>query len=52
MSLGSSISWKESLHLITGESSYSVRPLLEYYEPLYRWLMLQIEKNDIPVGWN
>lgn len=52
MSLGSSVTWQEALKMVTGESSYSVRPLLDYYRPLYKWLLKEIRDHDIPVGWN
>ena len=51
MSLGSSITWKEGLKMVTGTNEYSARPLLQYYQPLYEWLLKMIRNYNIPVGW-
>ncbi|KAK6619979.1 hypothetical protein RUM44_006379 [Polyplax serrata] len=51
MSLGSSITWEEAFEMVTGETKLSVRPLLDYYRPLYDWLLREIREKDIPVGW-
>ncbi|XP_046592933.1 angiotensin-converting enzyme-like [Neodiprion lecontei] len=52
MELGSSMNWKYPLFLATGTKNYRVEPFLEYYEPIYRWLKLQVKYYDIPVGWD
>ncbi|KAL0268365.1 UNVERIFIED_CONTAM: hypothetical protein PYX00_010339 [Menopon gallinae] len=51
MSLGRRIHWTEALKMVTGETDYSTRPLLNYYRPLYKWLIREIVKYRIPVGW-
>ncbi|KAJ8984248.1 hypothetical protein NQ317_007480 [Molorchus minor] len=38
MQLGSSKNWTEVLEIMTGYNTISVDPLLEYFEPLYRFL--------------
>ncbi|PNF34382.1 hypothetical protein B7P43_G14533 [Cryptotermes secundus] len=51
MSMGSSQPWGKALQILTGNSYYDVKPLLQYYEPIYRWLQAQIQRYNIPVGW-
>jgi hypothetical protein len=51
MSLGSSQPWGKALQILTGSSYYDVKPLLQYYEPIHRWLRAEIDRYDIPVGW-
>lgn len=53
MSLGQSRPWQEALKIITGgESEISAKPLLAYYQPLIQWLEEEVERNDIPIGWD
>lgn len=51
MQLGSSKPWQQALHILTGTYNYDVEPLLQYYAPLKSWLLEQIDRYDIPVGW-
>jgi peptidyl-dipeptidase A len=51
MSLGSSQPWGKALQILTGSSYYDVKPLLQYYEPIHRWLQAEIKQYNIPVGW-
>ncbi|XP_017778803.1 PREDICTED: angiotensin-converting enzyme-related protein-like [Nicrophorus vespilloides] len=43
LKLGSSKNWKYVLQTITGEKELSGEPLLEYFQPLYDWL---VQEND------
>jgi len=52
MSLGSSQPWGKALQMLTGSSDYDVTPLLQYYQPIYRWLQDQVQQHNIPVGWD
>ena len=52
MSLGSSQPWGTALQMLTGSSDYDVTPLLQYYQPIYRWLQDQVQQHNIPVGWD
>jgi hypothetical protein len=52
MSLGSSQPWGKALQILTGSSDYDVNPLLQYYQPIYRWLQDQVQQYNIPVGWD
>ena len=53
MSLGSSQPWNVALKVMTdGEASeLSAQPLLDYYEPLHRWLVLENNRRNYTVGW-
>jgi len=50
--LGSKKSWKQLLGTITGdESGMKGEPILEYYEPLQKWLHKKNTENHVNVGW-
>lgn len=52
MEFGQSIDWKEALEIVTHETEYSAKPLLEYFQPLDKWLTKVIEEEQIILGWN
>ncbi|KFM75119.1 Angiotensin-converting enzyme, partial [Stegodyphus mimosarum] len=51
MHLGSSVPWEKAIQMITGgkTSKMDAKPLLEYFEPLIKWLQEQ-NKNET-IGW-
>lgn len=51
LELGASVHWSEVLFILTGSKSVTVEPLLEYYEPLIKWLEKKVVEEQIPVGW-
>ena len=51
MSLGSSVGFKEVLKVLVGQEELSLQGLLEYYRPLYDWLMEQNAKEYNEIGW-
>ncbi|TMW51741.1 hypothetical protein DOY81_003168 [Sarcophaga bullata] len=51
MSLGSSVGFKEVLNVLVGQEKLSLQGLLEYYRPLYDWLMEQNVKENNEIGW-
>ncbi|XP_075154173.1 ance-2 [Haematobia irritans] len=51
MSLGSSVSFKEVLKTIIGSDQLDIHGLLEYYQPLYDWLVEQNRLEHNEVGW-
>ncbi|KAF8784678.1 Angiotensin-converting enzyme like protein [Argiope bruennichi] len=51
LSLGASVSWKDALEVLTGQRKLSTKPLLNYYEPLYKWLIDYNRNNNISVNW-
>jgi len=52
LAAGSSRPWPDLLEEMTGSRKMSAKAILEYFDPLDKWLQQQIEENDIPVGWN
>lgn len=51
MSLGSSKTYKDILHIMTKESSIKIDGLLAYFQPLYDWLVEQNRLDDVEIGW-
>lgn len=51
LSLGSSISWQEALHLVTGSASIKAEPLLTYYQPLAEYLKRASIDFGINLDW-
>lgn len=51
MSYGATRHWSKIYKLLTGRKHISIKPLIEYYKPVYKWLKDYIDKNNIPVGW-
>lgn len=51
LALGNSKPWQETLAMLTKGKTKELdaRPLLEYFQPLYDWLLKQ--NKDVPVGW-
>ena len=53
MSLGGSQPWNEALKVLTGGESadISAGPLMDYYEPLHRWLRRENLRHNYQIGW-
>lgn len=51
MKMGFSKPWPEAMTLITGQPKMSVRPLMEYFQPLIEWLDSENKKNNEVLGW-
>lgn len=51
MKLGNSKPWPEVMKAITGNTSMSAEPLLEYFKPLIDWLDEQNKNNGETLGW-
>ncbi|KAF5290987.1 hypothetical protein FQA39_LY14518 [Lamprigera yunnana] len=51
MQLGSSKDWSETLKILTGKSYINTKPLLNYYQPIYKWLKQYVETHNLPLGW-
>lgn len=51
LELGSSVPWQEAMRQLTGgmTGSMEVRPILEYFEPLRKWLQNEVKGEKI--GW-
>lgn len=51
MKLGNSKPWPEVMKAITGNTTMSAEPLLEYFKPLIDWLDEQNKNNGETLGW-
>uniref|UniRef100_A0A182SB90 Angiotensin-converting enzyme n=1 Tax=Anopheles maculatus TaxID=74869 RepID=A0A182SB90_9DIPT len=51
LSLGSSKPWPDAMEVLTGERKMSADAILEYFDPLYRWLLEENARVGAHVGW-
>jgi peptidyl-dipeptidase A len=51
LALGSSKSWPNVLKTLTGESQIEPQAILDYFEPLYKWLKMENLARGYPVDW-
>lgn len=51
MKLGFSKPWPEAMQMITGQSKMSAQPLMQYFDPLIKWLEEENKKNGDILGW-
>ncbi|XP_058124051.1 angiotensin-converting enzyme-like [Anopheles coustani] len=51
LALGSSKPWPDAMEILTGERKMSADALLEYYDPLYKWLLEENKRLGVHVGW-
>ncbi|XP_056285839.1 angiotensin-converting enzyme [Pseudoliparis swirei] len=51
MKLGFSKPWPEAMAMITGEPKMDARPLMDYFQPLIKWLEDENNKNNDVRGW-
>lgn len=51
MKLGYSKPWPEAMAMITGQSKMTAQPLMQYFEPLIKWLEEENNKNSEVRGW-
>jgi peptidyl-dipeptidase A len=51
LAMGSSKSWEVILESLTGENKLEPRAMLDYFEPLYKWLKMENLARGYPVGW-
>jgi peptidyl-dipeptidase A len=51
LAMGSSKSWQEILESLTGEDKLEPQAMLDYFDPLYKWLKKENSKKGYPVGW-
>ncbi|XP_055597745.1 angiotensin-converting enzyme-like [Uranotaenia lowii] len=51
MQLGSSQPWTEAIKIITGRRSINAAAMVEYFQPLYEWLVDYNVMNSVPLGW-
>ncbi|XP_031558944.1 angiotensin-converting enzyme-like [Actinia tenebrosa] len=48
---GSSQPWPQTLHHLTGEREMSANAILEYFDPLKKWLFTYRQAHKYPLGW-
>lgn len=51
LQLGSSKPWPDALEVLTGQRKMDAGGLLEYFKPLYDFLLEYNKKNNVSVGW-
>ena len=54
MSLGSSQRWDVALKVLTREErpKFDARPLMDYYRPLYKWLLSENSRSNYTIGFH
>ena len=48
---GQSKPWQQTLKAMTGTDHLDAGPMLEYFDPLYKWLKAQNAANHVTPGW-
>lgn len=43
--------WKKALNEFTGETEMDPSALMEYFEPLTKWLQAENQRLKVPIGW-
>ena len=51
LELGKSKPWPEALEKLTNKRTMDVRPIQEYFWPLYLWLRAKRCKSNYTIGW-
>lgn len=49
--MGASKPWEDAMEAITGGRKMDARPMLDYFDPLKKWLKHENRKNEEYVGW-
>lgn len=52
LALGSSKPWPDALEVLTGERTLNANAILEYFQPIIKWLELRNRDSGIEVGWS
>ncbi|KAI4875043.1 hypothetical protein NFI96_001343 [Prochilodus magdalenae] len=52
LELGRAKSWTRALEQVSGQTRMDSRPLLDYFNTLYNWLVEENQKNNRQPGWN
>uniref|UniRef100_W5MLV3 Angiotensin-converting enzyme n=1 Tax=Lepisosteus oculatus TaxID=7918 RepID=W5MLV3_LEPOC len=52
LELGRSESWTRALEKVAQTNKMDSKPLLEYFDELYRWLQNQNQENNRNIGWD
>lgn len=51
LKLGSSKPWQEAMEQLTGQREMDAGPLLNYFNPLYEWLLNDNKRTGELIGW-
>ncbi|CAF3694401.1 unnamed protein product [Adineta steineri] len=51
LAMGSSKPWSEILESLTGENKLEPQAMVDFFEPLYKWLKMENLARGYPVGW-
>lgn len=51
LSMGSSKSWQDAMEIMTGQRKMDARPMLEYFKPLFKWLVKKNKEIGATIGW-
>ncbi|XP_050539416.1 angiotensin-converting enzyme-like isoform X2 [Daktulosphaira vitifoliae] len=51
LKMGSSKPWFDAMELLTGQRNMDATPLLNYFNPLYEWLLNENRKTGEYLGW-
>lgn len=49
--MGGSVPFADVLYALTGKREITADALLEYYDPLIKWLEKIVIEFNIPLGW-
>jgi len=52
LQMGSSKHWQDAFEAITGQRDMDAGPLLEYFQPLYDWLVYENNRTGEEIGWS
>ncbi|XP_053672164.1 angiotensin-converting enzyme-like [Anopheles nili] len=51
LQVGASKPWPDAMEVLTGVRRMSADAMIEYFQPLYDWLVAENERLGVPVGW-
>ncbi|CAF0962495.1 unnamed protein product [Didymodactylos carnosus] len=51
LDMGNSRHWSYILETLTGESTFTSEAILDYFQPLYKWIKQENIRQGYPVGW-
>ncbi|KAF5275953.1 hypothetical protein FQA39_LY00749 [Lamprigera yunnana] len=51
LQMGSSRPWQDAMEALTGQRTMDASGLLEYFQPLMKWLEVENKKSDAYIGW-
>lgn len=51
LQMGASRPWPDAMEVLTGQRHMDASGLLEYFEPLRKWLEAENTRNKVHIGW-